>query len=71
MLKNIFLKRGGDLFSFVMEYESDEPLDEAARIGIFCQLASRFAAELTFSDRVREVAGMEVAMVFGKDEGMR
>ncbi|MEI6892191.1 MAG: hypothetical protein V5783_08480, partial [Pontiella sp.] len=65
-LKNIFQKRTGDLFSFVMEHEFKEPVDDVQRISIFCQLASRFTAELEFSDEIREYDGLEVAMVYGK-----
>lgn len=68
-LKNIFLKRSGDLFSFVMEHEFDGGLDEAGRIGVFCQLASRFADEFEFSDEPRQVDGLEVALVYGKERG--
>lgn len=67
-LKNIFLKRNGDLFSFVMEHGFEVPLDEAGRIGVFCQLASRFASELEFTEETRLVDGLEVAVVFGKRE---
>jgi hypothetical protein len=67
-LKNIFLKRSGDLFSFVMEHDFEEPITEDGRIGVFCQLASRFAAELEFSDETREFDGIEVAVVHGKRE---
>lgn len=65
-LKNIFLKRSGDLFSFVMEHEFEERLEEEDRVGIFCRLASRFASELEFPDETRAVNGLEVAMVYGK-----
>lgn len=68
-LKNIFLKRSGDLFSFVMEHEFDEPQSDAERIGIFCQLASRFSAEFEFPDETRTADGIEVAVVYGKPEG--
>ncbi|MEE9367719.1 MAG: hypothetical protein V3V05_02530 [Pontiella sp.] len=67
-LKNIFLKRSGDLFSFVMEHPFSEPVDDARRIGVFCQLASRFTAEFHFSDDTTEYDGLEVALVFGKGE---
>lgn len=67
-LKNIFLKRRGDLFSFVMEHQFSEPVDDACRIGVFCQLASRFEAEFHFSDEIAEHGGMEVAQVYGKRE---
>lgn len=65
-LKNSFLKRSGDLFSFVMEYDFKEPMGDVQRIGVFCQLASRFVDELSFSDKMRSVAGLDVAMVYGK-----
>jgi len=68
-LKNSFLKRSGDLFSFVMEYDFKEPMGDVQRIGVFCQLASRFAEELRFSDDMRSVEGLEVAMIYGKDIG--
>lgn len=66
-LKNIFLKRDGDLFSFVMEHEFDIPVTEDGRIGLFCQLASRFAAELDFPNETRQVDGLEVAVIHGKE----
>jgi len=69
-LKNMFLKRNGDLFSFVMEHNFSEPIQEPQRISIFCQLASRFAAELEFPDETREVDGLEVAVIFGKRGGL-
>ena len=65
-LKNIFLKRSGDLFSFVMEHEFDDDMEDAGRISVFCQLASRFAAEFDFAEETRAVDGLEVAMVYGK-----
>ena len=65
-LKNSFLKRSGDLFSFVMEYDFKEPMGDVQRIGVFCQLASRFVDELSFSDEMRSVDGLDVAMVYGK-----
>jgi hypothetical protein len=67
-LKNSFLMRKGDLFSFVMEFSFSEPVDAKTRVGIFCQLASRFASELIFFDETREVDGLEVAMVYGRAE---
>ena len=68
-LKNIFLKRSGDLFSFVMEHEFSDPMDEPQRIGVFCQLASRFSAEFEFPDETRMIDGLGVALVYGKREG--
>ena len=67
-LKNIFLKRCGDLFSFVMEHQFSEPVDDAHRIGVFCQLASRFVEEFHFPDEIVEHDGLEVALVYGKKE---
>lgn len=68
VLKNSFLKRSGDLFSFVMEHDFKEPTDETQRIGVFCQLASRFAAELHFSEEMMQQDGFEVALIYGKGE---
>jgi hypothetical protein len=65
-LKNTFLKRSGDLFSFVMEHEFKKPVTENDRVGIFCQLASRFATELEFPNKTRIIDGLEVAVVLGK-----
>ena len=70
-LKNIFLKRSGDLFSFVMDHEFETSMDDDARIGIFCQLASRFYAEFDFPDETRTIDGLEVAVVLGKREEVR
>lgn len=67
-LKNVFLKRSGDLFSFVMEHDFDEPLDDAGRVSIFCQLASRFAAEFDFLDETKVLGDLEVAVIYGKRE---
>lgn len=66
-LKNIFMKRNGDLFSFVMEHSFTEPLDAPQRIEIFCQLASRFATEFRFSDQTALHDKVEYALVFGED----
>jgi hypothetical protein len=66
-LKNIFLKRSGDLFSFVMEHDFKEPMDDPRRVGVFCQLASRYASELEFSEEIREYDGLEVAVVYGRN----
>ncbi len=68
VLKNSFLKRSGDLFSFVMEYDFKEPIDEPQRIGVFCQLASRFAAEFYFSEEMMQQGDFEVALIYGKGE---
>ncbi|QBG48879.1 hypothetical protein EGM51_16275 [Verrucomicrobia bacterium S94] len=67
-LKNMFQKRTGDLFSFVMEHEFKEPVDDDQRVSIFCQLASRFADELEFSEQIKTIDGLEVAMIYGKGE---
>lgn len=67
-LKNIFLKRNGDLFSFVMEHDFDETLGEDERTSIFCQLASRFSSELDFRDETKVVGELEVAVVYGKEK---
>lgn len=65
-LKNMFLKRSGDLFSFVIEHDFSDSLTESQRISIFCQLASRFSAEFEFPDQTQEYDGLEVAVVYGK-----
>ncbi len=67
-LKNIFMKRGGDLFSFVMEHQFERPLGDAERIGVFCQLASRFESLLRFSDETAVYGDVEYARVFATDE---
>jgi hypothetical protein len=69
-LKNMFLKRNGDLFSFVMEHEFKKSIPENERVSIFCQLASRFATEFEFKDEIRRIDGLEVAVVLGKGERM-
>lgn len=38
-------------------------MDEVRRVGVFCQLASRYASELEFTDEIREVGGLEVAVI--------
>lgn len=67
-LKNIFLKRSGDLFSFVMEHDFEESINHAERIGVFCQLASRFAAEFDFPEETKAVGDLEIAVVYAKQE---
>ena len=67
-LKNVFLKRSGDLYSFIMEHTFEKRISEHERIGLFCQLASRFSSELDFRDETRQIDDLEVAVIYGKEQ---
>lgn len=63
-LLNMFQARNQDLFSFVMEYEHEEPLSESERISLYCKLASQYAESLTFTNRTASWNSLEYAVIY-------
>ena len=62
-LLSMFQARNQDLFSFVMNYE-DHSLSEAARISLYCRLASQYAENLRFTGHTARWNALEYAVIY-------
>lgn len=63
---NVFQAKNQDLFTFVMEYEPEQPLTEKDRISLYCKLASHYAEYLTFTPKTAQWKTLEYAVIYPK-----
>ena len=73
-LKQIFLGKSQDLFSFTMQHRFNNDVSPERRIQLYCRLASLFESEFTFSDETGTYENLEYALIFPanvKDAGSK
>ena len=58
-----FCLNGGDLFSFVMNYEYNRKMDLEAKVTLFCRLLSLYEDELEITDRFGHTEHIEYAII--------
>lgn len=65
-LRNAFMASGDHLFAFVMNYRYRVEVIPEQRLVLFCQLASQYDEELTFSERYETTNGIEYPLIYPK-----
>ncbi|PTN09289.1 hypothetical protein [Mangrovibacterium marinum] len=63
-LKQIFLGKSQDLFSFTMQHRFNNEVSPQQRIQLYCRLASLFESEFTFSDQTGTYENLEYALIY-------
>lgn len=62
-LKESFLSRGGDLFDFINNYNFEYELTFEDKVTLYCNLASQFRNEFSFSDKYLKFRNIEYALI--------
>ncbi len=65
-IKNRFMAAGGDLFSFIMNYDFFKNVDFDEMVTIFCQVISLYEQDLIITDDFQTAGNVEYAMVVSK-----
>lgn len=63
-LKNVFLGKNQDLFSFVLYHQFSEERSTVQRIETYCKMASLYASEFHFTDDYEHYEGVEYALIY-------
>lgn len=63
-LKRIFMAKNQDLFTFVLQHQFSKEMSVIKRLGLFCQLASLFETDFSFSDETGQFEKWEYAVIF-------
>ena len=63
-LKNIFLGKDQDLFSFVKEHQFNQDVSPTQRVEIYCRLASLFESEFYFTNMYKQHNELEYAVIY-------
>ena len=61
-----YVQTKDSLFSFVMTYPYDRPLNLGEKLSIFCQMASQFAEYLQFTDQTQCSDEIEYPLIYAK-----
>ena len=64
-VKNAFMASGDNLFHFVMNYSGYHiPIDNEAKLVLFCQIATQYLDELQVSDDYRQFGSIEYPIIY-------
>lgn len=63
-LKQIFLGKRLDLFSFTMQHQFNNEVPPEKRIQLYCRLASLFESEFSFSEETGTYKNLEYALIY-------
>ena len=63
-LKDIFLGKDQDLFSFVTNHQFNKEVSNSQRIEIYCRLASLYEPEFHFTDEFKQYKNLEYAIIY-------
>lgn len=63
-LKQIFMGKSQDLFSFVLHHQFRSEVSVENRIRLYCRLASLFEADFTFSEETGRFENLEYAIIY-------
>lgn len=66
-LKDIFLGKDQDLFSFVTDHQFNKDISAAQRIEIYCRLASLYESEFYFTNEYKHYHDLEYALIYPSD----
>ncbi len=65
-IKNNFIASGGELYSFLQQYDYPKKVDNHELVTLFCKITSMFENELIVTDDFKTDNGVEYAVVYGK-----
>lgn len=63
---NAFAASGRHLFSFVMDYPYSQPVQENDKVLYFCQIASKYADNLVFTDEYENNSEVEYPLIYAQ-----
>ena len=66
-LKDIFLGKNQDLFSFVAHHQFSKEVSTAQRVETYCRMASLYASEFHFTDKYQHQNGLEYALIYSHE----
>ena len=70
-VKNAFMASGDHLFHFVMNYTGYSiPMDDEARLVLFCQIATQYLDELCIADEYRQQGDIEYPVIYPQTKMM-
>jgi hypothetical protein len=70
-VKNAFMASGDHLFHFVMNYTGYSiPMDDEARLVLFCQIATQYLDELRIDDEYRQQGDIEYPVIYPQTKMM-
>lgn len=63
-LKDVFLGKDLDLFSFVMHHQFSQEVSKKERIRLYCRLASLYESDFLFTDNYQVDGELEYAIIY-------
>jgi hypothetical protein len=70
-VKNAFMASGDHLFHFVMNYTGYSiPMDDEARLVLFCHIATQYLDELRIDDEYRQHGDIEYPVIYPQTKMM-